>query len=200
MENISNYNKYLSYDSGRLKVENIFLDDIAVGLYSVAVLISERIWLVSQSVSSVLFARVANLSDDLERNKFTSLASRNTLLITFVGGLILALVSHWFINLFFGGENTTLKGHVGKDHELKIVDATYEKRVLSTSIKTNSFHNIGVLLSNLGHGLIPWALDNNIVEGMYHEKYPIQSIQWHPERYKNYKLQDLLLIKEHFNL
>ncbi len=30
MENISNYNKYLSYDSGRLKVENIFLDDIAV--------------------------------------------------------------------------------------------------------------------------------------------------------------------------
>ena len=49
----------------------------------VAVLISERIWLVSQSVSSVLFARVANLSNDKERNKFTSLASRNTLMITF---------------------------------------------------------------------------------------------------------------------
>ena len=80
----------------------LFLDDIAVGLYSVAVLISERIWLVSQSVSSVLFARIANLSDDVERNKFTSLASRNTLLMTFFGGLILALVSHWFINLFFG--------------------------------------------------------------------------------------------------
>ena len=79
-----------------------FLDDIAVGLYSVAVLISERIWLVSQAVSSVLFARVANLSDDSERNRFTSLASRNTLLITLVGGLILALISHWFINLFFG--------------------------------------------------------------------------------------------------
>ena len=62
----------------------LFLDDIAVGLYSVAVLISERIWLVSQSVSSVLFARIANLSDDVERNKFTSLASRNTLLMTFL--------------------------------------------------------------------------------------------------------------------
>ena len=99
---ISNILSFINY---RIDIFIIayFLDDIAVGLYSVAVLISERIWLVSQSVSSVLFARVANLSDDLERNRFTSLASRNTLLITFVGGLILALISHWFINLFFGG-------------------------------------------------------------------------------------------------
>ena len=99
---ISNILSFINY---RIDIFIIayFLDDIAVGLYSVAVLISERIWLVSQAVSSVLFARVANLSDDLERNRFTSLASRNTLLITFVGGLILALISHWFINLFFGG-------------------------------------------------------------------------------------------------
>ena len=98
---ISNVLSFINY---RIDIFIIafFLDDIAVGLYSVAVLISERIWLVSQSVSSVLFARIANLSDDVERNKFTSLASRNTLLITFIGGLILALVSHWFINLFFG--------------------------------------------------------------------------------------------------
>ena len=30
MENISNYNKYLSYESGRLKIEKIFLDDIVM--------------------------------------------------------------------------------------------------------------------------------------------------------------------------
>ena len=30
MENISYYNKYLSYESGRLKIEKIFLDDIAI--------------------------------------------------------------------------------------------------------------------------------------------------------------------------
>ena len=30
MQKISNYNKYLSYKSGRLKIENIFLDDIAL--------------------------------------------------------------------------------------------------------------------------------------------------------------------------
>ena len=30
MQNISSYNKYLSYESGRLKIEKIFLDDIAI--------------------------------------------------------------------------------------------------------------------------------------------------------------------------
>ena len=30
MQNISNYNKYLSYKSGRLRIENIFLEDIAM--------------------------------------------------------------------------------------------------------------------------------------------------------------------------
>lgn len=81
-----------------------FMDDVAVGIYSVAVLLSERIWLISQSVSSVLFARVANLSSDDERNRFTSIASRNTLFITFIGGLFLAVISEWFIKLFFGME------------------------------------------------------------------------------------------------
>ena len=81
-----------------------FMDDVAVGVYSVAVLLAERIWLISQSVSSVLFARVANLSNDDVRNRFTSIASRNTLFITLVGGLFLAVISKWFIELFFGME------------------------------------------------------------------------------------------------
>ena len=81
-----------------------FIDDIAVGIYSIAVMLAERIWLVSQSVSSVLFARVANLASEKERNIFTSLASRNTLFITFLGGGFLALISHWLVLTFFGAE------------------------------------------------------------------------------------------------
>lgn len=81
-----------------------FIDDIAVGIYSIAVMLAERIWLVSQSVSSVLFARVANLTSEKERNIFTSLASRNTLFITFLGGGLLALISHWLVLTFFGTE------------------------------------------------------------------------------------------------
>ena len=81
-----------------------FIDDISVGIYSIAVLLAERIWLVSQSISSVLFARVANLNSDKERNTFTSLASRNTFFITLLGGGFLALMSHWLILTFFGAE------------------------------------------------------------------------------------------------
>ncbi|MDG1916661.1 MAG: flippase [Flavobacteriales bacterium] len=81
-----------------------FIDDVAVGIYSIAVLLVERVWLVSQSVSTVLFARVANLNTDLERNRFTSLAARNTFFITFLGGLFLAIFSHWIIVILFGDE------------------------------------------------------------------------------------------------
>tara|TARA_B100001059_G_scaffold235749_1_gene282637 strand:+ start:299 stop:1621 length:1323 start_codon:yes stop_codon:yes gene_type:complete len=81
-----------------------FIDDVAVGIYSIAVLLVERVWLVSQSVSTVLFARVANLNTDFERNRFTSLAARNTFFITFLGGLFLAIFSHWIIVILFGDE------------------------------------------------------------------------------------------------
>ena len=81
-----------------------FMDNAAVGLYSIAVLLSERIWTISQSVSTVLFARISNLSDDESKNKFTSLASRNTLFISLIGGGILSLFSHWIILILFGDE------------------------------------------------------------------------------------------------
>jgi len=79
-----------------------FMDNSAVGLYSIAVILSERIWTVSQSVSTVLFARISNLNDDVSKNKFTSLAARNTLFISLIGGSILALLSHWIIIILFG--------------------------------------------------------------------------------------------------
>ncbi|MBL6663206.1 MAG: flippase [Flavobacteriales bacterium] len=79
-----------------------FMDNSAVGLYSIAVILSERIWTVSQSVSTVLFARISNLNDDVSKNKFTSLAARNTLFISLIGGSVLALLSHWIIIILFG--------------------------------------------------------------------------------------------------
>ncbi|MBF90968.1 MAG: hypothetical protein CMP75_04320 [Flavobacteriales bacterium] len=81
-----------------------FLDNIAVGVYSIAVTLVERVWLVSHAVSSVLFARVANLSSDEERNKFTSIASRNTLFITALTGLVLLILGKWIVLILFGLE------------------------------------------------------------------------------------------------
>jgi O-antigen/teichoic acid export membrane protein len=79
-----------------------FLNDVAVGVYSIAVLLVERIWLISQSVATVLFARVVNLDQEADKNKFTSIVARNTLFITTIAGVFLALFSHWIITLLFG--------------------------------------------------------------------------------------------------
>ena len=79
-----------------------FLNDAAVGLYSIAVSIVERIWIVSQSVSAVLFARVSNLSTDQERANFTAIVSRNVMFISLLAGGFLFFLGGWIITTLFG--------------------------------------------------------------------------------------------------
>ena len=79
-----------------------FLNDASVGLYSIAVTVVERIWVVSQSVSTVLFARVSNLSTDVERANFTAVVARNVMFISLIGGLLLYFLGSWIIKLLFG--------------------------------------------------------------------------------------------------
>lgn len=79
-----------------------FLNDAAVGLYSIAVSIVERIWIVSQSVSAVLFARVSNLNTDQERANFTAIVSRNVMFISLLAGSSLFFLGGWIITTLFG--------------------------------------------------------------------------------------------------
>lgn len=79
-----------------------FLNDAAVGLYSIAVSIVERIWIVSQSVSAVLFARVSNLNTDQERANFTAIVSRNVMFISLLAGGFLFFLGGWIITTLFG--------------------------------------------------------------------------------------------------
>ena len=102
---ISNILAFINYRID-LFIIAYFLNDVAVGLYSVAVTIVERIWIVSQSVSTVLFARVSNLNTDIERAKFTAIVARNVLFISFLGGVLLYFFGGWLIHLLFGKEFT----------------------------------------------------------------------------------------------
>ena len=99
----SNILTFLSY---RVDVFLIayFIDDVSVGIYSIAVLLVERVWLIPQAVSSVLFARISNLKTDLEKTNFTAFASRNTLFLTSISGIVLAIFSPWLIGILFGAE------------------------------------------------------------------------------------------------
>ncbi len=100
---ISNILAFINYRVD-LFIIAYYLNDVAVGLYSVAVTVVERIWVVSQSVSTVLFARVSNLNTDVERAKFTAIVARNVLFISFLGGVLLYFFGGWLIYLLFGKE------------------------------------------------------------------------------------------------
>ena len=102
---ISNILAFINYRVD-LFIIAYYLNDVSVGLYSVAVTIVERIWVVSQSVSTVLFARVSNLNTDIERAKFTAIIARNVLFISFLGGVLLYFFGGWLIHLLFGKEFT----------------------------------------------------------------------------------------------
>lgn len=102
---ISNILAFINYRAD-LFIIAYFLNDAAVGLYSIAVTIVERVWVVSQSVSTVLFARVSNLGTDAERAQFTAVVSRNVMFISMIGGGALYFLGGWIIQLLFGEDYT----------------------------------------------------------------------------------------------
>jgi O-antigen/teichoic acid export membrane protein len=80
---------------------NIFINPLAVGFYSIAVGLSEQIWLISQSAATVLFPKVSSETDKKKLKEFTPLVFRNILLITIAIATLLFILSHWIIVLFF---------------------------------------------------------------------------------------------------
>ncbi len=83
---------------------NIYLNPAAVGLYSVAVVLSERVWIISQSVSVVIFPKISSETDKNELKRFTPIVCRNVLFITSVLAIFLFIFSHWLIILIFSIE------------------------------------------------------------------------------------------------
>ena len=68
-------------------------------------------------------------------------------------------------------------------HKIRIIDQV-TKNYLSEDISyVNSYHNQGIFKFNMGKDLVPFAESiDGIIEGLYHKKFPILCIQWHPER------------------
>ncbi len=78
-----------------------FVNTAGVGLYAVGVSMSEALWFVANSVSTVLVPRLS-ASDDISAASMTPIISRNTITITAVGAAFVALLSSVLIPLFFG--------------------------------------------------------------------------------------------------
>jgi len=112
-----------------------------------------------------------------------------------------------FINTYFGGTLTRgLTGteqisgnHVATEHKVFFVEQDWSDLIRANQILVNSFHDDGILVSQLANCLDITAVsdeESSLVEGFRHKFLPISGIQWHPERSDTSLEFDRLLIKK----
>ncbi|WP_440956482.1 flippase [Methanosarcina sp. Mfa9] len=101
---LSNILAFVNYRADLFLV-NFFLAPTATGVYVIAVQIVEKLWILSQSVSTVILPRLSELhTEEEKRQHLTPLIARWVLLVSSIGALILALLVSPFINFFYGSE------------------------------------------------------------------------------------------------
>jgi len=83
---------------------NIFINPIAVGFYSVAIALVEKIWLISESAGTILFTKVASETDPRNLKEFTPFICRNVLIISSLISVILFFLAKPLLILFFSGK------------------------------------------------------------------------------------------------
>ena len=106
-----------------------------------------------------------------------------------------------FINVFFKGKliqnikEKTGINHVNAKHKVKITDKN-AGFLGNKEFIVNSYHEQGIMKGILSSELKEFAItDDGIIEGVYHPKYPIAGVLWHPERPGSDKEADKRLIE-----
>lgn len=101
---LSNILAFVNYKADIFLV-NIFLGPAFTGIYVIAVQVSERLWLLSQAVSTVALPRLSELASNEDlRRQLTPLLTRVVVSITAAAALLLALVVFPLVRLLFGPE------------------------------------------------------------------------------------------------
>jgi O-antigen/teichoic acid export membrane protein len=93
----------LSFLNYRLDIFLIafFLTPVAIGFYSLAVGVSERLFMISGALATVLFPRISSLSSS-EANNFTPKIVRHTFFIMLISSSLLFFIAKPLITLVFG--------------------------------------------------------------------------------------------------
>lgn len=101
---LGNIFQFINYKTDIFLI-NIFIGPAFAGIYVIAVALVEKLWLVSQAVSTILLPHLSQLASEKEKcNILTPLICRWVLLITLVGGLSLAVIVYPFTLLVFGSD------------------------------------------------------------------------------------------------
>lgn len=80
---------------------NIFLNPAAVGFYSIAVGLSQQIWLISEASGTVLFPRISSETNQKNLKEFTPLVCRNILFISLILTAVLFFIGRHLIVLLY---------------------------------------------------------------------------------------------------
>jgi len=102
------------------------------------------------------------------------------------------------LNLFYGGEISSVKNHVGLYHNLTTrrgVEIPFE---IMFDKKVNSFHDFGIHSSGMSLEFDILAQTGDVVESFIHRKYPHMGIMWHPERNVKPSVNDIDLFRKYF--
>ena len=97
---LGNVAQFLNYRLDMLLVAYL-LDITAVGYYTIAVGMAERLWMIPGSIGTVLFPRVSAIGDT-QANQLTPKVSRHTLFIVFVLSIVLLFLAKPLILVVFG--------------------------------------------------------------------------------------------------
>ena len=84
-----------------------------------------------------------------------------------------------FIGQFFGSKLISIEKHVGVCHNVNILDNGYG--IPMGIFKVNSFHNFTLGTPPDGFSVLATD-DTGNCEAMYHQRLPIVTFMWHPER------------------
>ena len=91
---------FLSHRMGMWLI-NIFLNPLMVGFYSISIGLSEKLWLISDSIGTVLFPKISSENDKVKIKEFTPLVFRNVLFIVTLIAVLLFAIAHWLITLLY---------------------------------------------------------------------------------------------------
>lgn len=101
---LSNAIAFLNYRADMFLL-NLFAGAGPVGTYAIAVGLTEQLWVISKSVSTVLFPKIASMEGgDQKRNQLTTLVARHTLGVTLLIGLALFLIAEILVKVLYGIE------------------------------------------------------------------------------------------------
>jgi lipopolysaccharide/colanic/teichoic acid biosynthesis glycosyltransferase/O-antigen/teichoic acid export membrane protein len=107
---LSNILTFINYRTD-IYLVNLFLNPAFTGIYVIAVQIAERLWMLSQSVSTVILPRLSELHRDEEtRKRLTPIVARWIFMVTVVAGGTLALFASPLIKLLFGAKYLAAAG------------------------------------------------------------------------------------------